>query len=409
MLTINATRLLNDLDSLAQVGSTGDGGVSRPALSALDVAGREWFRQRTAADGLTCREDGAGNLSVVLASPDPAAKTLLIGSHLDSVVNGGRFDGALGVLSALEVLRTIRDSGIKLPFHLEVISFTDEEGSLKGLLGSSALAGTVTQEELEHPRGGRDALLAGMARIGISDATILAAKRDPAGMAGYLEVHIEQGTRLEESGLAIGVVTAIVGIRSFWLRFTGAAAHAGTMPMDKRQDALWGAAAFIQQARTLIMEKYLPGVVNCGQISLQPGAFNIVPGRVDLALEFRHGEIPLMDAMQTDLLAAAQSCAQDFGLSLEVIPLDDKPPAPMDEGFMTAIERGADTLGLAHTRLMSFAGHDGQSTAQIMPSAMFFVPSVAGISHNPAEYTTPEDCVNGANVLLHAVLGLAER
>ncbi len=407
MLTINETRFLNDLDALAQIGSTGDGGVSRPALSPQDVAGRDWFRQRVITEGFTFRQDGAGNLSAVLESGDPAAKTLLIGSHLDSVVNGGRFDGALGTLAALETLRAIRDSGCKLPFHLEAISFTDEEGTLMGLMGSSALAGTLTRHDLEHPRGGREALLAGMARVGITNASVLAAKRDPATLLGYIEVHIEQGTRLEEAGLDMGVVTAIVGIRSRLLRFTGTAAHAGTMPMDKRQDALWGAAAFVTRARALVLERYTPGVVNVGRLSLEPGAFNIVPGVAELALEFRHGDTALLDAMETDLTATAESCAGEFGLGLTIIRLDDKAPAPMDAGLMAAIEGSAESLGLHHTRLMSFAGHDAQSTAQIMPSAMFFVPSVNGISHNPAEYTSPADCVNGANVLLHAALAMA--
>jgi N-carbamoyl-L-amino-acid hydrolase len=407
MLTINETRFLNDLDTLAQIGSTGDGGVSRPALSPQDVAGRDWFRQEVIAEGFAFRQDGAGNLSAVRESDNPAAKTLLIGSHLDSVVNGGRFDGALGTLAALETLRTIRESGQKLPFHLEAISFTDEEGTLLGLMGSSALAGKLTQYELEHPRGGRDALLAGMARVGINDASALAAKRDPATTLGYMEVHIEQGTRLEEAGLHIGVVTAIVGIRSRLLRFTGAAAHAGTMPMDKRHDALWGAAAFVERARALVMDRYTPGVVNVGRLSLEPGAFNIVPGVAELALEFRHGDLALLDALEANLSATAAICARDFNLELAITRLDDKAPAPMAETLMTAIEHSAAQRGLKHTRLMSFAGHDAQSTARIMPSAMFFVPSVNGISHNPAEYTRPADCVNGANVLLGAVLALA--
>ncbi|MCB9456411.1 MAG: Zn-dependent hydrolase [Anaerolineaceae bacterium] len=407
MLTINETRFLNDLDALAQIGSTGDGGVSRPALSPQDVAGRDWFRQKVITEGFIFRQDGAGNLSAVLESDNPAAKTLLIGSHLDSVVNGGRFDGALGTLAALETLRTIRDSGRELPFHLEAISFTDEEGTLMGLMGSSALAGTLTQYELEHPRGGREALLVGMARVGINDASVLAAKRDPETTLGYMEVHIEQGTRLEESGTHIGVVTAIVGIRSRWLRINGAAAHAGTMPMDKRRDALWGAAAFVEKARALVMEHYTPGVVNVGRLSLEPGAFNIVPGVAELALEFRHGDAALLDEMEADLTAAAETCARDFGLELTITRLDDKAPAPMDAGLMAAIEGSAESLGLRHTRLMSFAGHDAQSTAQIVPSAMFFVPSVNGVSHNPAEYTIPADCVNGANVLLRAVLAVA--
>ena len=185
--------------------------------------------------------DGAGNQSGILKSDQVDAKTLVIGSHLDSVPNGGRFDGALGVIVALEAALSLKDANKKLPFHIEVINFTDEEGTLVGLLGSAALASLLSNESLAKPRGGRDTLEQGMARIGISDNSILAATRSPDDIAGYIEVHIEQGTRLEEANLNIGVVSSIVGIRSLWLTFQGEAAHAGTMPMAKRKDAFWGA------------------------------------------------------------------------------------------------------------------------------------------------------------------------
>lgn len=406
MLTINEERFLNDLDSLAEIGSTGDGGVSRPALSEVDVVGRAWFRQQVEAAGLEFRMDGAGNLSAVLRCDNPDAKTLMLGSHLDSVVNGGRFDGPLGVLSALEAARTLKEAGGALPFHLEVISFTDEEGSVLGLMGSQAIVGLLTAEELVRPRGGHDVLEAGMARIGITEESVLAARRDPSTLCGYIEVHIEQGTRLEEAKLDIGVVPAMVGIRSYQVKFSGAAAHAGTMPMVKRRDALWGASDYVLRARRLVMDQYTPGVVNFGQIAARPGAFNIVPAEVDLALEFRHGTETEMDEMQRDLLKLAEDVAGEYDLAVETTALDVLAPAPMDAGMMTAIEQAAETLGLSHTQLLSFAGHDAQIMSRITPSVLYFVPSVDGISHNPKEYTSTEDCVNAANVMLHAVLAL---
>jgi hydantoinase/carbamoylase family amidase len=390
MLTINRERFLRDLDDMAQIGATGDGGVSRPALSPEDVAARHWYQAQVEAAGLEFRSDGAGNLSAVLRSDQPNARTLIVGSHLDSVVNGGRFDGALGVLCALEAVRILRESGERLPFHVEAISFTDEEGSILGLVGSMALAGQLRAEEFETPRGGRDQLLAGMERIGISQESVLNARRDPASLQGYIEVHIEQGTRLEEARTNIGVVTAMVGIRSFSVRFFGAAAHAGAMPM----------------ARQLVMEQYTPGVVNFGQINARPGGFNIVPAEVELALEFRHSTNQQIDAMQGDLLALAQSVAVQYNLTVETRLLDTVDPAPMDEAMMAAIEQASDTLGLSHKRLLSFAGHDAQIMSQITPSVLYFVPSVDGISHNPQEYTSPDDCVNGANVMLQAILAL---
>lgn len=408
MLKINEKRFLDDMEAQAKIGDTGDGGVSRPALSPADIEVRLWFQNRVESDGIEFIADGAGNLSARLPSDNPDAKTLLIGSHLDSVKNGGRFDGALGVLSALETLRTIRDAGQKLPFHLEAISFTDEEGSILGMMGSSALAGTLTLEELQNPRGGRTALVEGMNFLEISDETALAAKRDRSTLLGYFELHIEQGTRLEESNTDIGVVTSLVGVYSYWLRFLGKAAHAGTMPMEKRRDALWGASDFVQRAKTTIMEQFTPGVVNFGRLHIQPGAFNIVPAEVDLAMEFRHGDAEQLHDMQGELLHLALHAAQDNDLILDVNQLEDVAPGVMDEQFISALESAADQLNLSHKRMMSFALHDAQTMSRIVPSAMFFVPSVNGISHNPKEFTKPEDCINGANVLLNAVLYLAE-
>ncbi len=408
MLAINGERLLADLADLSRIGRTKEGGVSRPALSAADVEGRAWFYHRVAEAGLLFRQDGAGNLSAVLPAGDPGAKTLLIGSHLDTVPNGGPYDGALGTLAALEVLRTVKQVGLSLPVTLEAISFTDEEGTITGLMGSAALTGRLSEKDLREARGGAAALDAGLTRIGSDRARVLSARRNPDSLAGFVEVHIEQGSRLEEAGIAIGVVEAIVGIRSMWLHFHGRAAHAGTMPMDRRADALWGASAFVQQARDLVMARFSPGVMNCGRIQAGPGAFNIVPGLVDLAVEFRHGSEAMLDEMQAVLIELAQTIATENRLTVAVELATEGVAAPMNEGVMAAIEGAADSLGLSHTRLVSFAGHDTQALSAVTPAAMFFVPSVDGISHNPKEFTHPHDLINGANVLLHTVLGLAE-
>jgi N-carbamoyl-L-amino-acid hydrolase len=406
-LTINQDRLLADLAALAAIGQTPQGGVSRPAMSPNDVAGRAWLRARVEEAGLDFSQDGAGNLSARLPAADPAAPTVLAGSHLDTVPNGGRFDGALGVLAALEVLRTVQEAGLELPVHLEAISFTDEEGSVLAMLGSRALAGQLTGQHLVHPRSDIEDLRVGLHRLGLAPAGLLAANRDPATLLAFVELHIEQGTRLEEAHSDIGVVTSIVGIRSYWLRFTGEAAHAGTTPMPQRADALWGATDFLHRARALVMEDYTPGVVNCGQLRVQPGAFNIVPGQVDLALEFRHGSEDQLDAMEAALMVVAESAARGHGLELAVESTARVAPAPMSERVMAAVERAAGLLGLRHQRLMSFAGHDTQNLARSVPSGLIFVPSVGGISHNPQENTHPQDLVNGANTLLHTVLALA--
>jgi N-carbamoyl-L-amino-acid hydrolase len=407
MLEINSKRLLDDLAALGAIGKTAQGGVSRPALSPADLAGREWFEARAAEAALDFAKDGAGNLSARLPCTDPDAQTLLLGSHLDTVPNGGRYDGALGVLAALEVLRTIKEADVELPVHLEAIAFTDEEGTHIGLLGSRALAGQLAEADLAQSRTEGRSFDEGLARLGLSRESVLAARREPDSLAGFVELHVEQGRRLERAGIDLGVVTSIVGIRSYWLHFGGQAAHAGTMPMADRADALWGAAWFVRQASELVMERFFPGVVNCGEIELEPGAFNIVPGEARLGLEFRHGTEAALDEMEEALLALAEEAARRYGLTLTARSTGRLAAAPMAEPIVEAVEQAAGELGLSYQRLISFAGHDAQALSGITPTAMIFVPSVGGISHHPAERTADEDVINGANTLLHTILRIA--
>jgi len=409
VLTVNARRLLDDLRDLSRIGATPEGGVHRPALSAADLEARAWFRARAEAAGLICRQDGAGNLSAVLPAADPAARTLLCGSHLDSVPDGGRFDGALGALAALEALRTVREAGLRLPVHLEAISFTDEEGAHVSLLGSRAAAGLLTEADLDHPHSSPAAFAGALERAGLRREELLAARRDPATLLGYLELHIEQGSRLEEAGLDIGVVTAIVGIRSFWLTFSGQAAHAGTTPLPLRRDALRGAAAFITRAAEIASAGFPPGTVTCGQVEVAPGAFNIVPGRARLALEFRHPAAETLAEMEAALFALARECAAAHGLEVAFTSVGGIEPAAFDPDAAAAIETAAGGLGLRCTRLVSFAGHDAQAMRAITPAAMLFVPSAGGLSHQPGEHTRDAYVINGANTLLHTLLILAGR
>ena len=404
MLRINEERFLSDLKELAQIGATPDGGVSRPALTPADIEGRRWFQGKIADAGLDYAMDGAGNQSAILHSDPPSEKRILAGSHLDSVPNGGRYDGSLGVLVAFEALRTLKDSGITPPVSLEAVNFTDEESAIMGLMGSKALVGQLTASDFERSRVDVDELTRRFSAIGITRESMLAARRDD--VLAWVELHIEQGTRLETAGIDIGVVNAIVGIRSIHVTFRGEAAHAGTKPMELRRDALWGASQFVLRARQHVMDNYTPGVCNVGMINAKPGAFNIVPAEVYCALEFRHGSEAEMDQMQADLLRLLEECAAEFNLSVDYEATPPVIPATMSESVMGAIERAADALGLSHERMLSFAGHDSQNVATIAPAAMYFVPSVDGISHNSNEFTRDADCVNGANLMLHSLLEL---
>lgn len=406
-LRINAERMLADLNDLANIGGTPEGGVNRPALSDADLEARRWFRRRAESDGFEVRQDGAGNISALLPSADADAQTVMFGSHLDTVPNGGRFDGALGVAASLEVLRAVRDAGLSLPHHLEAMSFTDEEGTWAGLFGSRALAGHLTPDEMDNPRGDLATFHARLGAAGLSPDSVLRSRRPPSMLRGWVEVHIEQGTRLEEADAPIGVVTGIVGIASYWLTFTGRADHAGTTPLDRRLDALRGMAEFVRQARELVVNRFPRGVYNCGIVEVSPGAFNIVPERVRVALEFRHSDPGKLEAMREALLNLALHVVEVEGLGLEVESKGIHDPAPMHRDVVTAIEGACNTLGLRYVELPSYAGHDTQVMASVTRAGMFFVPSVGGASHSPRELTRDDDCINAGNVLLHAVLRLA--
>ena len=407
-LRINNERFRANFETLAAIGATLDGGVHRPALSSAHLDARRWFLEHAKQIGLDARVDGAGNHSAVLPCGQAGGPTLLLGSHLDSVPYGGRFDGALGVVAALEVLQVVKEQGVSLNTHLEAIDFTDEEGHFVSLLGSLALLGKLEPEHIQNPRGGRDRFQKALCHAGLSESSLFSAGRDPATVAGYLELHVEQGMRLIELGMQIGIVTSIVGIRSFRIRFIGRADHAGTTPMDKRLDAAQGASAFTLAARELVMKDFPGYVVNVGNMEFEPGAFNVVPQTVTVALEFRADDDDKLDEMEAALLKQASVEAQRFGLNLEVVLLDNVTTAHMNEQVQEAFVNASKALGLKHTFLSSGAGHDTQCLAQICPTGMIFVPSVGGFSHSSIEFTEWEDCVNGANALLHAALILAQ-
>ena len=418
-LRVNSDRMLAAFNELALIGATSDGGVNRPTFSEAHLAARKWFRDEVERSGLEFHTDGAGNHSAILSSAGRVAphdsggahrdQTLLLGSHLDSVPNGGRFDGALGVMAALEVLKTVKENRIRLKVDLEAIDFTDEEGTLVGLLGSAALAGHLSPEMLQNPRGGRAQLIAGMQRAGLSDESMLSARRAKESLAGYLELHIEQGKRLERANINVGIVSAIVGIWSYRLSFIGRADHAGSTTMDDRLDASLGASAFTLAARDIVLKEFPNCVVNVGKMDFALGAFNIVPARVDVSLEFRSPDEEEFKRLDSVLIARAKTEAQRFGLELKVEDLGKHSPSMMNDEVQRAYAEACDDLGLTHISLTSGAGHDGQSLTDLCPVGMIFVPSVDGASHSPREFTKWDDCVNGANVLLQAVLRLGQR
>jgi beta-ureidopropionase / N-carbamoyl-L-amino-acid hydrolase len=407
-ITINEDRFREDFQELSKIGKVGESGINRTAFSIAHMEARTWFRSKIELAGLDFRQDEAGNHSGFLNCGPQNAPVLLLGSHLDSVPNGGRFDGALGVLAGLEVLRTVKDKGLYLPVNLEVIDFTDEEGSLVNFFGSFALAGLLEPEHLNNPRGGRKPLQEGLKRAGLKPEKILSSKRDLAYLAGYLELHIEQGQQLIEAGKKIGIVSSIAGLSFYRLTFIGRADHAGTTPIESRKDAGLGGSYFNLSLREMIIDRFPECFANVGIIQLQPGAFNIVPEKAVLSLEFRSPEIPQFHILKEDVMGLADEAAERYHLKLEVEFLGEREPVEMSRTAQEAVMKAADELGLPAMPLNSRAGHDAQALALVCPTGMIFVPSEAGISHSPLEFTTWDDCVNGANVLLISALNMAE-
>jgi beta-ureidopropionase / N-carbamoyl-L-amino-acid hydrolase len=407
VLRVDEGRLHADLVALGEIGWEPGHGLARTTFSPAHRAARVWFLERARAADLPTRVDAAANHSAILPGP-PGSRTVMLGSHLDSVPGGGRYDGALGVLCALEALRAIKDAGLQLPVSLEAIDFTDEEGTLVGTLGSWALAGTLTAEILARPRSGRERLHSELSRMGLTEDGLRGARRDPRSLAAYVELHVEQGPVLEREGVDIGVVTGIRGNRSFEVTLTGAARHAGTTPLDARRDAGRGAVLVAQAVWDVTAGEFPGCVANVGDIRLEPGAFNVVPGRAHVLLECRADDDDELDRLATRILDRVGLAADECRLEAEIRPVGHWRPAATDADVRAAIRHAAEALGLSVMPMSSGAGHDAQVLAEVVPAGMVFVPSVDGVSHDASEHTRWADCVNGANVLLGAALALAK-
>jgi hydantoinase/carbamoylase family amidase len=406
-LKINTERLQADFEEISQIGLNENGGISRLALSREDLQARAWLADQIETAGLLIHDDDAGNLSGILRSENPNARTLLIGSHLDTVPNAGRYDGVLGVLAGLECLRTIRESEIRLPVHLEIMDFTDDEGAWEPMFGSMSLTKRLSKDVLNSADPNKSAFRAALRRAGINPDEVHRAARDPRTVAAYIELHVEQGARLEQSGADIGVVTAIVGRTSYRLNFIGQAGHAGTASMRDRRDALQGACQFVTRAHDLIREEFPEGALNCGKLEVLPGAITIIPSEACVTIECRHPDENVLAQMEAALLELARDCVHQHRLDMIPSPITRIPAAQMNSRITEAIENACAALGVVYQELASYASHNAQIMSTFAPSGLFFIPSVGGISHNPAEYSHWEDVVNGANVLLHAVLMLA--
>lgn len=419
MVLINADRLLQDIEELGRIGRLQPeqgGGLDRRPFSAAERSARDFFAARAEESGLEVSVDGAANLSARLACGPDGARTILSGSHLDTVPHGGGYDGALGVLAALEALRTVSEAGLKLPVNLEAIAFTDEEGRLGGMTtGSRALTGRYSREDavrfITQASNHADdfAAMQNIMPNGLSEESLLSAKRDMSSIAAFLELHVEQGPRLEHAGVTIGVINAVVGRRAYEVSFSGRSDHAGTTPMDLRADALVAAARFITQAHDSVCQTFPNAVLTCGGLESGPNVFNVVPNRAVVMLEFRAADEATIAVLDSMVRRAAAESARAARVSHTLTPTAKLAPCGLDSKIQLTIRIAAEKLGLRHMTFSSGAVHDAHSLASYVPTGLIFVPSVDGRSHCPQEATTDDDVVAGANTLLQTLLMVAER
>jgi N-carbamoyl-L-amino-acid hydrolase len=400
----DAERLERRIQELGRIGANPGGGVSRVAFSPADVAGRSYISGLMEAAGLDVRIDTAGNLIGRRPGTEPALPVLMTGSHIDSVPQGGNYDGDVGVLGAVEVAELLEAHGIETRHPLEFVVFTDEEG---GTVGSQAMAGRLGNEALDLTSHSGLTIRDGLRAVGGDPDRLAEARRARGSVAAFVELHIEQGAVLDETGIDIGVVEGIVGIRWWDVIVEGVANHAGTTPMDRRKDSLVAAAELALSVSRIASTTPGTQVATVGRIRAEPGAPNVIPGRVVMSLEIRDLDGGKIESVFRSVEQEARRIASARGVSVRFEEIDlALEPAPTDERLRWVIEEAAASLGLSHRRMPSGAGHDAQEMAHVAPMAMIFVPSVGGISHAPAEYTSPADLANGVDVLLRTLLAI---
>jgi beta-ureidopropionase / N-carbamoyl-L-amino-acid hydrolase len=398
---IDGTRLNAHLTAISKFGANPQGGVSRVAYSDFDKEARAvvvgWMREA----GLTPTTDFAGNIFGRRPGTDAALKPIVFGSHVDSVPEGGNYDGNLGSLAAIEVAQTLAQQGSRLRHPIEVVVWANEEG---GLYGSRAVSGQLTTAELKNVSNSKKTIEEGIRFLGGDPARLSEVVRKRGDIAAYFELHIEQGGILEQTKTDVGIVEGIVGIHQWEVTITGFQNHAGTTPMDQRHDAMLSAARFTEMVNRVV--RSVPGrqVGTVGKMQAFPGAPNVIPGKVVCSLEVRDLDATKITSLYNTITAEAKKIGEMNGTTFAYVDLHENVPAPSDPRMRSIIADSAKALGLSTRVMPSGAGHDAQSMAQLGPMGMIFIPSIGGISHSPKEYSRPEDCVHGGNVLLGAVL-----
>ncbi|WP_130908973.1 Zn-dependent hydrolase [Pseudomonas antarctica] len=404
---INRDRLWQSLMDLARLGATVKGGVCRLALTDLDRQARDLFVQWCEAAGCSVSVDAIGNIFARRAGRNPALPPVMTGSHIDTQPTGGKFDGCYGVMAGLEVIRTLNDLGIETQAPIEVVVWTNEEGSRFApcMMGSGVFAGQFDlQETLDKLDEQGLSVGAELQRIGYAGSR--AVLGHPVG--AYFEAHIEQGPVLEDQATTIGVVMGCLGQKWFDLTLTGVDAHAGPTPMHLRKDALVGAAEVVSAVNRIAHQQQPHACGTVGCLSLHPGSRNVIPGQVHMTLDLRHLHADKLQAMVDEVRGVIEATAARHGLTFELTPTADFPPLDFNPDCVNAVRDGAAALGLSHMDIVSGAGHDAIFVAELGPAGMIFVPCEGGISHNEIENAAPDDLAAGCAVLLRAMVNAAQ-
>ena len=412
-LRVDGDRLWQRLEALGEIGAVhgpnGERGCARLALTDVDREGRDlvvsWMRDL----GMHVAIDAIGNVVATRAGSDSNAAAVMIGSHIDTVRTGGRFDGNLGVLAGLEIIETLAHNGLTTRRPIDVAFFTDEEGArfAPDMLGSLVYVGGLAVEEALDVTAADDGARLGdeLARIGYAGPTPVPAASFPHA---YVELHIEQGPVLEDEGTTVGVVTGVQGISWTEVTITGQSAHAGTTPMHLRHDPLAVAARTIHEVRLVAGSRGAPQVATVGSLTVVPNLVNVIPSNVVFSIDLRNTDEATLKEAEAEVFEACRMYASDEGCEISLRTLARFEPVEFDPEMIDLVESTAQRLGHSTRRMPSGAGHDAQMLARVCPTSMVFVPSVNGLSHNIAEYTTPADIEAGANVLLQVVLDRAE-
>ncbi|MCS3512598.1 Zn-dependent hydrolase [Pseudomonas grimontii] len=404
---INRDRLWQSLMDLAQLGATVKGGVCRLALTDLDRQARDLFVQWCEAAGCSVSVDAIGNIFTRRPGRNPALPPVMTGSHIDTQPTGGKFDGCYGVMAGLEVIRTLNDLKIETEAPLEVVVWTNEEGSRfpPCMMGSGVFAGKFDlQDTLDKQDEQGLSVGAELQRIGYAGSR--AVLGHPVG--AYFEAHIEQGPVLEDQATTIGVVMGCLGQKWFDLTLTGVEAHAGPTPMHLRKDALVGAAEVVSAVNRIAHQQQPHACGTVGCLSLHPGSRNVIPGQVHMTIDLRHLHADKLQAMVDEVRGVIDATALRHGLSVELTPTADFPPLAFHPACVNAVRDAAAALGLSHMDIVSGAGHDAIFVAELGPAGMIFVPCEGGISHNEIENAAPDDLAAGCAVLLRAMVNAAQ-